>query len=344
MELKIRDNLAMRKKLIIYWVDDDLNRKRRVNSINQYKLLGIPRASVKFIDASNKKFSDLINEIIKEGEPDLLLIDHFLDLIDNDSAEGISKGSTIAQIIKVSWPSCPIVGVTGAEKKSRINWRGKSIYDDLFEVDSLRNEYSALFIIAYYYKLLSVKKPRDKKGILALVDPPEDDIEQLLSIMPDFSIRKDLSQISSVYKWIRFKLMDNPGFLLERIWVATALGIKETSFHKVEKLFKLAEYKGIFSNPDKPKWWSSRIKKILYQKVKDESLKMTWELGHRLPNVVSRDHVKCYCCEEKYPEIVAFTDTTYEKAEPMHLRCTYDDPADKKKLYFYERRVMNEEN
>lgn len=330
----------MTKRMEFYWIDDEVARQKRVNSINGFKMQGsIPRANVKFFDASNKEFNTLLNETQQAGEPSLILVDHFLRLKGTKGTPEIAKGTTFAQAIKNKWPSCPIVGVTAAVKRPRIKWQGENAYDELFEVDSLRDNYSSLFIIAHYFNLLVKEKPRNKEEISRLLVAPQDDKQQLLSIMPDFSLSTDIGQTHYIFNWVK-KLIDKPGFLLDKLWVATILGIKETSLDKVIRIFEPARYRGLFSNPIIPRWWSSQIKKILYQKISATTLKPTWELGHKLRGVASRDLAKCYKCDGKFPEVVAFTDRSHKTPKPMHLKCTYVDPSDKRELYFYEKRIM----
>lgn len=331
----------MKRKLKFYWVDDDSSRQSRINSINNYRVKGgVPRANVSFIEAAGKKLDEIINEILRLPEPDLLLIDHFLNLRYQTGSPGISKGSTVAQIIRASWPSCPVIGITAAEKRSLIKWQGESVYDALYVVDSLRKNYSALFIAAYYFNVLKRSKPKNKEEIVRLLGVPDDDKQQLLSIMPDFLLQSDIGQVHRIFAWIKFELMDRAGFLLNKLWVATMLGIKEESMYKVERLFQSAVYKGLFSDSEDVRWWSSKVKRLLFAKVTAPQSRSTWELGHKLPRINSRDFSRCYKCEEKYPEIVAFTDKKRSTLKPMHLKCTYSDPSDKRKLYFQEYRIM----
>lgn len=328
----------MSKKMKFIWIDDEAKRINRVDSIERYKVPSIPMTKVDFVNATGRQIEEVIKDILNKEEPDLLIIDHFLDHgIKKSMGVDISKGSAVAQIIREKWSSCPIIGITAAKKRPRIDWQRELAYDELYEFDSLTKHYSSLFVIAYYFKILLKKKPKNKDEVIELLKPPPDDTKQLFAVTPEFSLK----MVSKISRWVRHTLLNKPGFLYNKLWTATFLGIKENSFDKVSRIFEDAKYKGIFADPENPKWWPTKIREILYKKIKATNLKFSWELGHKLPRITSKDYSKCYVCSKEFPEIVGYTDETYIAQKPMHLRCTDSDPNEKKDLYFKERRIMS---
>jgi hypothetical protein len=185
-------------------------------------------------------------------------------------------------------------------------------------------------------------RPKDVNDILKLLLAPQNDKKRLKSIMPE-DIKGhlgDKSLLTNISKWVRYTLLAKPGFLYDGLWTATLLGIRETSFSKVHKIFEKAKYTGIFSDDNNKRWWQSRLKEILYSKVKDNNANPPWVLGHKLPNITKKDHSICHVCEKEFPETVAYIDVSSTRREPMHLRCTVSHPSFESTLFFEEIRMM----
>jgi hypothetical protein len=172
--------------------------------------------------------------------------------------------------------------------------------------------------------------------------PPKEDRDRLKKIMPH-ELKSKLNDPGFAYllfKWIKFKFMERPGFLLDRLWTATILGIKEKSFSKVESLFEKAKYSGIFSGASNEVWWQSKTKKMLFETLSDQPEMLPWRLGHKLTGLTSEDIPLCHACRGKFPEIVAFTDETGKTSRPMHIKCTELHKDYESSLYFEDIRVM----
>ncbi|GAH64337.1 unnamed protein product [marine sediment metagenome] len=134
--------------------------------------------------------------------------------------------------------------------------------------------------------------------------------------------------------------MERPGFLYDRLWTATLLGLNENGFKKVEKLFTTAKYKGIFADESRERWWKSELIRILSKHVNVPGL--PWEKGRSLPNITTRFYSKDYYSnfKEEYPETVAYTDETSNKRAQMKLKYTVPHPKYDKLLFFEEIRIM----
>ncbi len=141
-----------------------------------------------------------------------------------------------------------------------------------------------------------------------------------------------------MYRWVDH-LLDRPGFLLDNVWSATLLGLNEVGFQRVADEFEKAKYAGVFTRPDEPRWWSSRLTELLYKHCTTQSGEMSWQAGRRLPGV-NGHFSRCYRCHEDFPETVAYLDAESNERKAMHLKCTVLDPRYKRELYFEDIRMM----
>lgn len=136
--------------------------------------------------------------------------------------------------------------------------------------------------------------------------------------------------------------MSRPGFLFDSLWIATLLGIKETSFHKVEKLFKSTLYTGIFSIESNPRWWKASVLAILSVKVKERGLSQ--EKGRKLDGIRRSDYSQCFVEPTEIPDTVAFEDETISSnRHPMSLKNTIPHPLYTDMLFFEQIRMMKPE-
>jgi len=265
--------------------------------------------------------------------------------LNNVENKGFKKGSTAAEVIREDWPTCPIVCVTGV-KLTDIDSHKESLYEEVIEFHNISDRYKTILSIAASFQRMKKSPPQDKEGFIRLLGTPEDDKERLRAVIPkelkDNDFYSDDSLLLSISKWVRKTLIARPGFLYDRMWVATLAGIKETSFFKVEEIFKPAMYKGIFAEEGNERWWQSKIRGIIFSRFPENDSIYPWELGRLLPGVDETDFSKCFYSKEDYPESVAYTDESAQTRAPMRLRYTVPHPGFEKSLFFEEIRMMAE--
>ena len=319
-------------KLRFLWIDDDPN--RAAESKNLAKSLGV---AIKFENVKDKSLDDVLDRIMSEKLPDLIMLDHKLE----DAITGIFKtGSTAAESIREKWPECPIVCITGMSK-GEVDSRKLALYEELFEINKISKYGTYILAIAKAFNKIKKNPPSDVDDILKLLKAPKEDYERLKSIMPhelktNFG---DKGLLTSVSSWTRKILIDRPGFLYDRLWIATLLGIKVASFKKVEAHFAPAKYTGVFQNESQERWWKSKVLVILSKMVDASGL--PWHKGRYLPNIVARDFSRCYSSNDFFPETVAYTDqTSTAKLAPMKLKHTVAHPDYTEMLFFEEIRIM----
>jgi len=323
----------MNKKLKFVWIDD-YPELREPESKNMEKRLGV---NIDFKDVKNHDLNKCLEDLLKHQQPDLILIDHKFD----DDKSGIFKtGSTIAALIRDNWPSCPIVCVTGVDI-DEIDSQKRSLYEAVFQFHDISKFDDTILSIAKSFRKISYNPPRNIDDLLALLKPPQMEHQKLETILPNELKENfdDRGLSTNISNWVRNILMERPGFLYDKLWVSTLLGIKESSFHKVEKLFKPARYSGIFADNSKPRWWKASLFDILSKKIHKSGL--SFEKGRELDLINKRDYSKCYVDGTDYPETVAFEDETpSSKRYPMKLQNTIPHPAYPDMLFFEEIRLM----
>lgn len=326
----------MKNKLKILWIDDDPKRKTDCENL----AIRLNEDAV-FLNFRDKDVIAELNRIRSEHEPDLILMDHMLDMVGNGV---ITTGSSASEIIREKWPECPIICVTGVDQ-DKIDLHKKSIYEEVISISEFSEFDSLLLSITESFKLLNTKRPNNINELLQILNAPNDDKVRLKAIIPH-NLKKnygDKSLLITISRWVRHVLMRKPGFLYDRLWTATLLGIRIESFAKVEKHFENAKYDGIFFDKENERWWQSKTREILFAKFPESEIFLPWELGRKLHGIKKSDYSVCLVCGKSVPapETVGYKDDGKKrKIGPMHLRCTVSHPEFEKSLFFEEIRMM----
>jgi hypothetical protein len=321
----------MTRKLNFIWIDDTGGRKK--SAMNMEHALGV---KINFWDVNDKSLEDELKSIVSSKQPDLIIIDHKLE----DIATGLFKtGSNAAMYIHEKWNKCPIICVSGVDE-DEVTTHQKSMYLDIFSFAHLSNHYGAILSIANGFNLLKKKPPKSIEELAKLLKVPGDDMSRLISVLP-FEIKNHFtneSLFNNIANWIRNVLINRPGFLYDRLWVSTLLGIKESSFKKVEALFAEAEYKGLFSDAENKRWWKSLVLEILSTNVPGHE--MPWKKGRSLPKIKKQDHSKCHVSNDDYPETVGFLDENSKTRVQLKIFNSIPHPKYDEILYFEKIRMM----
>lgn len=317
------------------WIDDNPERRELSDALAEG--LGV---DCDFVDVVGKDLSGELVSIKGDSPPDLIILDHVLDKTAAESRV-LGTGSSVAAVLREWWPSCPIVGITAARKRPDIDMQKERAYEELFSADQFRRTYSCVAALASGFAGLG-KPVSNAAGLCDLFAPPQDDSERLLSALPDDvkSGLADRSLASRLYSWSRDFLFGRPGFLHDRLWAATLVGLKESSFGKVTDIFKSAEYSGIFACSYRERWWSTSVRQAIYRACDTGPGEMPWELGCRLEGIGKRDLSKCYACGGDFPETVAYVDEASDERHPMHIGCTEPHPNYQDILLFDQIRML----
>lgn len=313
----------------IVWIDDNPNRASTAEDLG-----------AKFIDVRHQDLAKKFPDFLKGPQPSLVLLDHVLDKTATTNPV-FQKGSTLAEAIKENWPSCPVVGVTNVDNVEGIDVRTKRTYDALFPFQDFSQYIDRIEAIKKGFALVVRTKARTARKLVQLLKPPEDEEERLVAALPD-DLKKsfsDPSVASRLYRWVE-DLMDRRGFLYDKLWAATFLGLNESGFDKVVRTFKKAKYTGVFARSDDPRWWLNRLSHELYKQAKPASQEMSWHVGRRLRGIKEQHYSRCYVCDGDFPETVAYLDAASDQRRAMHLKCTVLHPRYQRELYFEDIRMM----
>jgi len=330
----------MKSKAQVLWIDDYPQRKKRAEDLEDESGM-----EVKFLSIKNKNLeSELKENIPKSYHPDLIIIDHILDM--TNSKSNFRLGSSYAGILRETWGKCPIFGITAADKADQIDIE-RYAYDELIKGDQFTDYLKYIPNVVTGFKECTQIKSIDKW--IDMLGSPEEDKERIKACMPH-NAKTDINKkgfANRVYRWFRYKFYAMPGFLYDEAWVATFTGIDSKAINKYikknEKSFEKARYTGIYNDPDHPRWWKTKLYQIIYGKCKDENaaLRSTQDVANEVLNVKEIDESKCFVCKNKWPETVAYVDKTDTASKKqMHLSCTITHPLYKYVPMFEEIRMM----
>ena len=322
----------MSKEFKFIWIDDDPERSSDSTSLSFR--LGI---EIDFKCVKDKKLTSELESIMLGEEPDLIIIDHKLEDVDSKI---FKTGSSSAALIREKWPACPIVCMTGITK-NKLDSRKVWIYDEVFQIVDISKTDKTLVAIAEGFRKLKKKPPQKLADIIERLKAPKAELKRLEAVIPKVLKENfnDSSLIVNISGWIRRVLFKRPGFLYDRLWTSTLLGLNENGFQKVEDVFVEAKYSGVFNDESNERWWKSEVLRILSKKV--EGNKLPWEKGQLISGLNKGDFSKCYVSNSDFPEVVAFIDESESSEQvPMLLKYTERHPNYEDLLYFDEIRIM----
>ena len=317
----------------IFWFDDDPTRKptaKNLESDIEY--------SVNFIDLKEQEVEKKLSWLFKQEEPSLILLDHSLT---NAVSETFKTGSTMAAAIREKWPQCPIVCITGADFEY-IDIRHRQAYELLIKFSEISEKHQQIKAVADGFQILNGHKIGAVEEIIALLNPPKEEIEKIKKILPK-EIKENINDQSlklEIYRWLQEPFFSRPGFLYDKLWSATLLGLNNSGFDKVKHVFNDALYTGIFQDSLNPRWWKSELISIISEK--SDSYEVPWVLGRILLPEQHEFYSQCYASEEEFPEIVAQEDSTDDSNwYAMKMKHTLPHPKFEDMLFFEDMRIMN---
>jgi len=323
----------------ILWIDDNPERCKFARNLEEESGF-----KADFRDVKGKNLAKYLPSVLRSRRPALAIIDHVLDKTASEKRI-FETGASVAEIVRQTWPSCPVMCVTAVGKMESIDERTRRLYDDLFLIEDFEAVLPRFPVIAHDFLRVSSSRFRKPDGLLRLLDVPPQDRQRLLAVLPqDLKTGfADRSLASRLYAWVDHVLLERPGFLYNDLWTATFLGITTKAFHtKVESRFREAVYKGLFAFPNRKRWWTTTLAAILYRLCPPQPGEMPWEAGRRLRSIARRDYSECYVCRKHSPppQIAGYLDASSDERQPMHLECTVSHPGFKKEMFFEEIRMM----
>ncbi len=131
-------------------------------------------------------------------------------------------------------------------------------------------------------------------------------------------------------RWIWNDLQDYPGFLFDKLGIATHLGLNPNGFEQVRSKFETARYRGAFVSDEKPRWWVNKIRGIFediigkqvvgpFSSEREELLNRTGIEESKQDGLLAIAHTH----EKKNPDCVAYEDD--QRDENLRIQALFED-------------------
>lgn len=301
------------KKLRFVWIDDQPNKVEPYRAAIEHGIQN-PKltASIESIEVK----TGLLDELQKwtEGKrnkpPDLFIIDHVF----NPTLPFKLNGSSVAHLLRNTFPATPMVCVTAKyDSPKSFDQDDLSEYTAIFAYSQLSQSLDDIFAIAHDFPKLAPGASKPKEHLLTCLKAPQRDREQLLALLPEeLQNPTHAATQHRMARWIYGVLLPRPGFLYDRLHVATLLGLTLKGFEKVEERFTKALYKGAFATRKTPHWWLSEVHRLLFGGAVEAPSNVPQLAGRALPGIDHEDFSVCYVSKKSDPppDVIAAADAT----------------------------------
>jgi len=343
--------------LLIVWIDDDLDHSPDADILQEKMMKFNENVKVGFYhpEAFRRKIEE-------KEDIDLFLVDDKLNRHRFEGERYRGKGISYIGLVRENYPDVPVY-IFSAEPESKI-------YADLAyiserEADS-KLTYDAIQDrghVILYYDALDYKRIRNtiSEGLDKLIDllsPPNIEKEKIRDLLPDILKTSEFQGVRTeavagrsldFATWVRKALMKKPGFLYDLLYSATAIGMTKEAFKQRIEKFEPALYTGIFSKTLVDRlWWKTSLFDIVVEKAKEKK-----ENKEKLPSDIRKlsvyafdlkenDIAECAVCKGKFPDTVGIRPQDGKK-EPVHYRCSDENPEYTKMLFFDDLRIIKSE-
>lgn len=315
----------MKKKLEIWWIDDDPARFRtlargRIERPSHPTLKGRRGAKLIPKKLSNEEESKALHLALSEARrtktlPHLVIIDQIL----NRKEGGFDRGSTLAVSFRAEAPTVPAVGVTAASLKDIAELQ-KDQFIEFFCLDDLQSgaRVPDLFAIADGFAMVIRAKiggkiaAKNLESIFRIIGCPIEDRPFLGPCVPSELANAWDQETPHIFaRWVWHTLIGLPGFLYDELQIATLLGLTEAGFLRITEKLSDCVYNGVFASAARPRWWVSAVRKRVRDLTHAEITTPLWKAGREILGPrQSRYLSKCYSMRSSdcVPDVVAFVD------------------------------------
>jgi hypothetical protein len=302
------------KTLSIYWIDDESDRFSSFVPLIQ----GTVEDYGYQVSITPVLVTDQFEETLKGWEktppnplPDIFIVDQVFSKAGTLPFQ--LNGNTSAHLLRRTFPMVPIVCCTAMYDNAR-PVEGDEIheYAEVYHYNQLGSRIENIFAIARDYRLLSTlisgESPLEK--FIELAHVPEEERASLGNAFP-IELRQSHglspTRLKELAQWIISSLIRRPGFLYDKIRVATVLGLSITGFDKVKHLFESTRYRGPFWTESEPRWWQAELSNTLFKILSNKMPNCTQLAGRMLENISASDYSSCYVSghENVIPDVVA---------------------------------------
>jgi len=339
------------REVLIWWIDDD--REHVEEAINLEK----SNENLKVTFMEPKDVTAGLKSLSVEDVPDLFLVDYFLNRRGKEKYQ--NQGLTMEGTIRENYPEHPVYGFTvameGEEKElrkifSEIKQAAEERFDKILNFKDVQRKGNDIYKDALDHRRIRESERGSLKELFQLIKAPEDVKERLKMILPDElheglatkgDMEKPEGNAIAFARWVRESLMTKPGFLYNRLYTATHLGMTEEAFEGISGKFGDTKYNGVFHETEPLLWWVCRIDEILFSQDKAKDIENTkpLEVAPEVFEIPEGQRTKCAVCGEKYPETVGLN-LDDEEEQSVHYKCSTVNRDKRGELYFDEPRCF----
>jgi hypothetical protein len=310
------------KKLRFVWIDDQPKKVEDYRAAIQHGIQH-PKvtASIELIEVKTGLLNELQTwtEKKRSKPPDLFIIDHVF----NPTLPFKLNGSSVAHLLRNTFPATPMVCVTAKyDSPKSFDQDDLSEYTAIFAYSQLSQSMDDIFTIARDFPKLAPGAAGPKEHLIKCIKAPQRDREQLLALLPEeLQNPTHAATQHRMARWIYSVLLPRPGFLYDRLHIATLLGLTVGGFAKVEERFAKAVYRGVFATSKNPHWWLSEVHRLLFGGAVEATSNVPQLAGRALPGIKQNDFSVCYVSKKSDPppDVIAMADAT-NGAEPRVVR------------------------
>ena len=345
------------KIIKILWVDDERKYRTEEAKSIEHKRKGL---RIEALHPQEEKMKERLLEIKnKKNIPDIFLIDYFLDRVpERPKGERYdARALTLAGRVRELLPEYPIYVITNFSKEPEgicisEAQAAKATFDKILMFkDVQRQGHDTLYYDALDFRKIR-ESPRENMNVLfELLHAPDDIKERIEFVLPN-ELKNGLSSPDSsehpagnaisFARWTQNPFLSVPGFVYNKLYAATYLGMNIKSFEKISPKLKRARYIGIFSRTFEEAWWASKLSNLIFSYKKAQKSKKTnpWAIAPVIFNIPKNGLSRCIVCNRFLPETVGRNMDDYKELKPVHYRCSKPDYKKERIPYFEEYRVF----
>jgi hypothetical protein len=344
--------------IVICWIDDNASHKLDAENLEGKITLSDKKGKVLFYHPEDFK-----NIVESKKKVDLFLVDYYLNRAASAGGQRYAgKGVSFIGLLRENYPDTPIYTFTALPRdKTSTDLTHVLEKEAEARLDFARIQDSGHEFL--YYDGLDYRTIRKtiQKGTAKLIDllkPPPIEKEKIASLLPHIlktSVfmgvkTENMAGRSLDYaSWVRNVLLARPGFLYNKLYSATAVGMTSDAFQERLVEFDSATYRGLFARSlQENLWWKIGLFESMNKKAQERSKKEKLAEDGVLSNVkrlaayafeLKEDEIAtCVVCDKRYPDTVG-TEIGSGEMVPVHYRCSDEDPEAAKILFFDDRYI-----
>lgn len=244
-----------------------------------------------------------------------------------------------------------IIGISSTQPTDEGRTQLREIeFIELFNRQDLQDTsvIEALFKIAEGYSVV-IKTISDQldRGLLSRILATGEISNLLWNAIPeDFKRKWDTDTPHLFSRWIWKELLHTPGFLIDKFYASTLLGITENALDTVLDSINSAKYTGIFSLESKPLWWKEKLINKVTKIVESEKLMPIWKRGRKLNSEFSNEHfARCAITNEVDVKLIpAYRGDDSKELVPITFSLTKEKSNESVSVGFDPIRIWNGES